>query len=628
MKFHISKLYIWFGRELQPRILTFENNKVNVITGSSSTGKSNIYSIIDYCLLSAKPNIVIPVINETAQWYGLEFCINDQFFAIARKRPTLDVIPSDLYLQRESFNDGFYPPNANTHINDGRFILEQAFGYHIENNRYLYRSCFVFNALTESIITSPDTFLNFKFFGDDYYQDTANRKQLVKSVLTPNVQAYVKAKNEIEILNRKKRKYDLHSAAIVKKTNGFQVLLNELIQLSIASNLIDKSILSESEENQVKALESVLQESLLPLSERKGLDSMLKDLQNQHMKKTLQLENMNRAEQERQNYINSLEQIEDSLKPVELLFERAENGNVNMWTYHILDALRGSLEEITKYRKGQEQKSEPDNVLKEQLQKQLDGIDEEIGKVLRQKGSLYQQVDAMKVLGKLDIQVPLLKKLWTEKQRIVRKNIDIFTAEDENSLIKLSVAIKSFENKENKVFEEFEQCIQYIYDGLNHMEHYERCYTKYNVEQEQLMLNNGKSIFNYDIVGSQSNYMFLHLCFFMGLHRYFFENIKHSHIAQFLFIDQPSIPYYVGSEMVKTTDKEKLMDAFQAINDFMKYVIEEKKEQFQVILIEHAPESYWTGENNLEYFVTKEQFINGNALIPQYALEKTLVDAL
>ena len=108
----------------------------------------------------------------------------------------------------------------------------------------------------------------------------------------------------------------------------------------------------------------------------------------------------------------------------------------------------------------------------------------------------------------------------------------------------------------------------------------------------------------------------------MGLHRYFFEKIKNCHVAQFLFIDQPSIPYYAGSEMVKTTDKEKLMDAFQSINNFMKYVVEEKKEQFQIILIEHAPESYWTGENKMEYFVTKEQFINGNALIPQYVLEK------
>lgn len=48
MKFFISKLYIWFDKGIKPRVITFENNRVNVITGSSSTGKSNIYAIIDY----------------------------------------------------------------------------------------------------------------------------------------------------------------------------------------------------------------------------------------------------------------------------------------------------------------------------------------------------------------------------------------------------------------------------------------------------------------------------------------------------------------------------------------------------------------------------------------------------
>ena len=58
----------------------------------------------------------------------------------------------------------------------------------------------------------------------------------------------------------------------------------------------------------------------------------------------------------------------------------------------------------------------------------------------------------------------------------------------------------------------------------------------------------------------------------------------------------------------------------------MEYIVEEKQEQFQVILIEHAPESYWTGDNHLEYFVTKEQFTDGNALIPQYVLNPIATD--
>ena len=143
MKFFISKLYIWFDKGIKPRVITFDNNRVNVITGSSSTGKSNIYAIIDYCLLSGRPNIVFPVINENASWYGLEFNIGYKFFAIARKKPTVDVVPPELYLQ----NEPFYPTSYNSHVNDARRELDKAFGYK-SNNELFYRSSFVFNALT------------------------------------------------------------------------------------------------------------------------------------------------------------------------------------------------------------------------------------------------------------------------------------------------------------------------------------------------------------------------------------------------------------------------------------------------------------------------------------------------
>lgn len=127
MKLYISKLYIWFDKGVKPRIITFENNKVNVITGSSSTGKSNIYAIIDYCLLSGRSSIVFPVINENACWYGLEFQIGEKFFAIARKKPTVDVVPPELWLQHEPFTEHFYPTVNNSHVNDARRELNKAF---------------------------------------------------------------------------------------------------------------------------------------------------------------------------------------------------------------------------------------------------------------------------------------------------------------------------------------------------------------------------------------------------------------------------------------------------------------------------------------------------------------------
>lgn len=623
MKFYISKIYIWFDKDVKPRIMDFDNNKVNVITGSSSTGKSNIYSIIDYCLLSWHPNIVYPVINENAKWYGLEFFLNGEQYAIARKKPTVEVIPPDLFLQTgEAFPEGFYPSSPNIHINDARKILDKAFGYK-EHDKLLFRSSFVFNALTESIITSPYDFLNFKFYDIEAFSDTSKRQAFIESALTPNVEEYAKVSSEIDDLNKKKQKYDNHRKSLEKINDEFNRLLNELVGLCIQSNLLPESIQETSEEAQIQALEKLLEENTLSKEEQGKIDKELRELQNVHSRISIQLTNIKMAQAEQSAYIQSLEQVEDSLKPVRILRERLNEQGINMWTSHVVNSLNNSLSKITAGKEKIEHIPIVSETIIEKLKCQLEQIEEKISLVTKQKGSLYQQVDKFKVIGILEAKIGDLKQEWNNKVKKASKDVEIFSEDYSYKLSVLEQKKAALEQQRLNTIPEFNKCIQHIFDGFHYMEHYENCYTKFDLKQERLMLNDGKSILNYDVIGSQSNYMFLHLCFFLGLHRYFFENIKLRHIGQFLFIDQPSIPYYAGSDNVKTTDKEKLLDAFKSINDFMKYVIEERNQQFQVILVEHAPESYWTGENHLNYFVTKEQFTAGNALIPQYVLNKT-----
>lgn len=52
------------------------------------------------------------------------------------------------------------------------------------------------------------------------------------------------------------------------------------------------------------------------------------------------------------------------------------------------------------------------------------------------------------------------------------------------------------------------------------------------------------------------------------------------------------------------------------------HVVDSKKEGFQVILVEHAPKSYWEGENGFSYFKTCHQFLDGEALIPSRIIKK------
>lgn len=74
--------------------------------------------------------------------------------------------------------------------------------------------------------------------------------------------------------------------------------------------------------------------------------------------------------------------------------------------------------------------------------------------------------------------------------------------------------------------------------------------------------------------------------------------------------------------LIKSNDKSKLQDAFSVINSFMKEMVEDWNQDFQILLIEHADESFWTGDNKLEYFTTKANFDGDNALVPFHVIKK------
>ncbi len=106
--------------------------------------------------------------------------------------------------------------------------------------------------------------------------------------------------------------------------------------------------------------------------------------------------------------------------------------------------------------------------------------------------------------------------------------------------------------------------------------------------------------------------MLMHLCFYLGLHEHIIT-VGQEHVPTFLFIDQPSIPYYSGGD---NNDKSKLLDAFSLINSFIDFITTNKKKSFQIFIVEHAPETYWI-DNSLQNFHTVAEFINGNGLIPK-----------
>ena len=175
MNFYISKIRLWFRDGEKPRDLDFYNDKVNVITGDSSTGKSSVLKIIDYCLLSERSTIVEDVINENVSWYGMVFYVDEAPYTIIRQAPTIESAEMTVI-----FKEGvFLPSQPVAGMKDirSKAMVKMNELFHIPQKIKLeskvklhFRHNLLFNYLTEDIIATENTYQDTRFFRREEYE--------------------------------------------------------------------------------------------------------------------------------------------------------------------------------------------------------------------------------------------------------------------------------------------------------------------------------------------------------------------------------------------------------------------------------------------------------------------------
>lgn len=89
----LLEVLIWPRRaELEPRRLSFALGKVNVILGPFATGKSSVWSIVDFCLGSSALRVPVGVTQDFSAWFGVRFQAHDRQILLARPHPDIDVM--------------------------------------------------------------------------------------------------------------------------------------------------------------------------------------------------------------------------------------------------------------------------------------------------------------------------------------------------------------------------------------------------------------------------------------------------------------------------------------------------------------------------------------------------------
>lgn len=449
--------------------------------------------------------------------------------------------------------------------------------------------------------------LDFDYFLDDFIKialgiEDAKQDELKKK--------YAEEKKKMVAEYKKREDYE-------KKKLAYE---NTLLRLK--DKFVSLGLGGDSLFNDVDIMLSIVKQGLQNFEQYCDNDKIMKELDALKEKRktlTANIAKYNSLRREYERYQELSKNQGDSLIPLDFLNEHIEEVLDYEDTKLLVQSLRDSLQKI---KENCEQKVElPENF--EQHYKEL----------IEQRQAVDSQITRMDKLSKNAASVRWMHEAVKLKVDFENLKEPKFKGLKEPEYINLQDQVNDLNDKisrfiSNKAEIEagLDETINKYYGSQRGISAtYNSCRPHFNIEEQMLMLKSPDSKFYKRNVGSKSNYMFMHLCFFLGLHDFLLQQ-NNAFVPNFLFIDQPSIPYYADktkhNENVQNDDEKKLRDAFCLMNRFMDTIVGLKKQDFQIIMIEHADSKYW---DNFNYFETRYVFTEGKdfGLIPKILARKS-----
>lgn len=614
MNFYIRYVKLWFMRNNDSEQYEFFPDKVNVITGDSSTGKSSLLRIIDYCLLSADSMIVEDVINENTLWYGLSFHLNGHDYIIIRKGPTIETEEASIYWKEDEseFPDQFVP---NMTVGDVTMIMNQLFSIpdttiHVKDRsiHLSFRHFLIMNYLTEDIIATVNTYFDTRFFMSSDYEDVLDNVFRLAIGIDDTLE--YELENSLKNKKANLNSYREKGKNARQRNQNFDKAIDE-----IWKGLYDLGLITSTSYIGREQAQSDVNEAF---------DKFNKTFVNKQNANEVEVLNKKKAECEKQLSIYTSLQKEyeryltikagqkDSLMPIQYIYQHM--GEVIRYhdTKLLIDKLNASLESISRV----SQKAELPATIAEdtnRLQQELQEIKLKIASLApcADKASDANWIIKVRDLYNRYFSLSVPQSVKYTQQEDINKEAEI------SRLINKLDAIRA---KNHASIKDLNDSI-YTYYGMQHgiSDSYGNDQPVYDSRNRSLMLEREGNAYPIANIGSKSNYMFLHLCFYLGLHDLLISKGCRQ-VPSFLFIDQPSIPYYADKDVVNNSDKDKLGKAFGLISKYMEKVVDFGHHHFQIIMVEHADESYWEKYNN---FATRYRFVDGEGLVPKRLREFT-----
>ena len=620
MTFYIDKLLLWL-KDGSLRTLKFSNDKVNVITGNSKTGKTAILEIIDYCLCGGQDTVVISYehIAENVKWYGIRFVINDKTYTIARGEIS----------EKGEFSNNYYfsqtgeiPDVPCTKLDQKgiKEILEQEFAIDDEitlshggksvkkNTRLSFRYFLMLNTLSKDVVDNGKMF--FDKLTLDRYRDVWHQIfDLSLGVITPESLAIQKQINDLH--------QDIETLESAKKKAEKQGLLHKQQLLDLVKKAKEACLIDEAldDDEAIEELQDIIENGIRDFVTNFSIGQQYEKLLAQRDDVAIRLAKLKRFKQSYSEYRERMRLEQDALSPITYIqnqFSDRTQGEYRQFLDHLsaeFTRIKSAISEKRPFER------DVDRQIK-QLKAELNEINGKLGRAPKVEYRAIPAAQKLISLGEIRADykhvTPCEENPDAVEEAIKKKQQTLDELETQQATVGETRALVT-----NTLNEFIQYYIKAAKDALDEYGDY-KAWFDYKKSSLFLKRNQAATVAN---ISSSSDHLFLHLCLFAGLHNMLLME-QSKYVPSFLIIDQPSRPYfntqdynYAESEasIAKKDDWSKVQSIFTLWDKFFDVVLTQKK-HFQIIMLEHVSESAWT---NCKHVNLVEIFDGAkNALIP------------
>lgn len=615
MKFYIKKIVLWLDNGHKRELGEFENNKVNIITGDPSKGKSSILEILDYCFLSSENTVVQgDDYIDRVEWFGINFSINNKTLTIVRHSSNIN----DYYFS----SSGAIPdkPYSNVKEENIKNVLHSEFsindnvkfpfgGKKIQKNTKIsHRYFMLFNTQTRDVLSHNKVLFDKQT--DLKYQEALIRILDIALGVT-NIDNMIKNEKLKELKNKKDRIENKIDFLKTKKDNFVEEKI-ELIDKAKVLNLIENNLPFD---NAMVSLLNIIKD----INKLETIDnsSEIVSLEKRKLELKLKLSKYNKYKNQYEKYKKSLKKDIDSLKPITYLNSKMDellqiNGFKN-----IIESVEKELITIKKFI------SNKDLPAIRELNVEIKGINSELINIENDiKNLSSNEIEVDKLKSK---QLMFLGELKT-KLKIYKTKVE--DTDYSKQLKELDTQIKNLEKEvlptdRSDTLDTLSEYMQIIFKDVEFdLRGYSGYKPIFDFKDRLIKLKKVDEVINIDDnsetiknIGSSSNHLFLHLAFFTALHRLFIKKLEPSQfIPQFLILDQPDSPFYETASD-SSEEKELFMKSLNILDNHIEYFQNELQEDFQIIVLEHIE---WKEIENkkFKHYKLIEEWREGSGLIP------------